>query len=198
MSPWVISCILSACMCLLPTGSVRYHSRAHHHAKGETNFYRPFRAILPAGAAMPAFLRIPHKGFVLLFVHVDHIQRAGVFTSPASGAQFFVDDRWHTGYSLFISGDCWKAEKMSFPSFRRKPESREVKKLWTPAFAGVTAFGVFYETIHIGSARTRVPRFPSHLSPRQPGRASSDRLSLENRCDNGIGRIGFLFGAARP
>jgi hypothetical protein len=33
-----------------------------------------------------------------------------------------------------------------FLSFRRKPESRDAKKFWTPAFAGVTAWGAFYET----------------------------------------------------
>jgi hypothetical protein len=52
---------------------------------------------------MPAFLRILHERFVLLFVHINHIQRAGVFTSPASGAEFLVDDWRHTRYSLFIS-----------------------------------------------------------------------------------------------
>jgi hypothetical protein len=44
---------------------------------------------------MPAFLRIFHERFVLLFVHINHIQRAGVFTSPASGAEFLVDDWRH-------------------------------------------------------------------------------------------------------
>jgi hypothetical protein len=33
--------------------------------------------------------------------------------------------------------------KRPFPSFRRKPESRNTKNLWTPAFAGVTAWGLF-------------------------------------------------------
>ena len=32
-----------------------------------------------------------------------------------------------------------KVRKCSFPSFRRKPESRITKDFWTPAFAGVTA-----------------------------------------------------------
>jgi hypothetical protein len=44
---------------------------------------------------MPALLRILHAGFVLLFVHINHIQRAGVFTGPAPGAQFLIDDWRH-------------------------------------------------------------------------------------------------------
>jgi len=31
-----------------------------------------------------------------------------------------------------------------------KPESRETRDFWTPAFAGVTAWGTFYEFINIG------------------------------------------------
>jgi hypothetical protein len=44
---------------------------------------------------MPAFLGILHERFVLLFVHINHIQRAGIFTGPASGAEFFVDNWGH-------------------------------------------------------------------------------------------------------
>jgi TRAP-type mannitol/chloroaromatic compound transport system substrate-binding protein len=36
----------------------------------------------------------------------------------------------------------------SFSSFRRKPESSFFKKLWTPAFAGVTLQETFYEIIN--------------------------------------------------
>ena len=36
-------------------------------------------------------------------------------------------------------------EERLFLSFRRKPESREEKDFWTPAFAGVTAEKAFYE-----------------------------------------------------
>jgi hypothetical protein len=35
---------------------------------------------------MPAFIGIFHEGFILLFVHVNDVQRASVFTGPASGA----------------------------------------------------------------------------------------------------------------
>jgi hypothetical protein len=41
----------------------------------------------------------------------------------------------------------WKVKKQDFPSFRRKPESSYFKMFWTPAFAGVTTQGTFYETI---------------------------------------------------
>jgi hypothetical protein len=40
-----------------------------------------------------------------------------------------------------------KIEKPLFSSFRRKPESRNTKDFWTPAFAGVTAWKTFYETV---------------------------------------------------
>jgi hypothetical protein len=40
---------------------------------------------------MPAFFRVFHEGLVFLFIHVDHIQRAGVFAGPAPGAEFLVD-----------------------------------------------------------------------------------------------------------
>jgi hypothetical protein len=40
---------------------------------------------------MPAFLRILYVGFVLLGIHIEHIQRAGVLTGPASGAEFLVN-----------------------------------------------------------------------------------------------------------
>jgi len=33
------------------------------------------------------------------------------------------------------------------PSFRRKPESRNTKQFWSPAFAGVTALMTFYEVV---------------------------------------------------
>ena len=33
-------------------------------------------------------------------------------------------------------------------SFRRKPESSQIKWFWTPAFAGVTAWGTFYEAVN--------------------------------------------------
>jgi hypothetical protein len=38
-------------------------------------------------------------------------------------------------------------ELFTKPSFRRKPESSNFKKFWTPAFAGVTLGAPFYETI---------------------------------------------------
>ena len=43
-----------------------------------------------------------------------------------------------------------KVEKFSFPSFRRKPESSLSNRFWTPAFAGVTYFGTFYESVNVG------------------------------------------------
>ena len=42
-----------------------------------------------------------------------------------------------------------KAEKPRFSSFRRKPESSQIKWFWTPEFAGVTAWGTFYEAVII-------------------------------------------------
>jgi len=36
-----------------------------------------------------------------------------------------------------------------FLSFPRRRESREIKEFWTPAFAGVTDLGTFYEFIII-------------------------------------------------
>jgi hypothetical protein len=84
---------------ILGTSSVLHHSRAHHHAERKTNLYGPFRTVLPAGTAMPAFLRIFHERFVLSFVHINHIQRAGVFTGRAPGAEFLVDD-WRHGKLL--------------------------------------------------------------------------------------------------
>jgi len=36
-------------------------------------------------------------------------------------------------------------------SFPRKRESSDFNHFWTPAFAGVTAFGTFYETIKSGN-----------------------------------------------
>jgi hypothetical protein len=49
---------------------------------------------------MPAFLRILYVGFVLLVIHIDHIQRAGILTGSASGAEFFIDDWWHDRQSF--------------------------------------------------------------------------------------------------
>jgi len=40
-----------------------------------------------------------------------------------------------------------KVKKRPDSSFRRKPESRDFKKFWTPAFAGVTASETFYEAV---------------------------------------------------
>jgi len=34
-------------------------------------------------------------------------------------------------------------------SFRRRPESRQNKDFWTPAFAGVTARETFYEVVKL-------------------------------------------------
>ena len=51
---------------------------------------------------MPAFLRILHARFILLGIHIKHIQRAGILTGPASGAEFLVNYWRHARYSLFI------------------------------------------------------------------------------------------------
>jgi hypothetical protein len=40
---------------------------------------------------MPAFLRILYVGFALLVIHIDHIQRAGILTGSASGAEFLAN-----------------------------------------------------------------------------------------------------------
>jgi len=42
-----------------------------------------------------------------------------------------------------------KVRNSPFLSFRRRPESRKNKDFWTPAFAGVTARGTFYESIKL-------------------------------------------------
>jgi len=40
-----------------------------------------------------------------------------------------------------------EAGRCAFLSFRRKPESRNTKKFWTPAFAGATARKTFCATV---------------------------------------------------
>jgi len=42
-----------------------------------------------------------------------------------------------------------KVEFQYIPSFRRKPESIDFREFWTPAFAGVTLLGAFYEIINL-------------------------------------------------
>jgi len=42
-----------------------------------------------------------------------------------------------------------KSPKTLFSSFRRKPESRNTKDFWTPAFAGVTTLMTFYEAVNL-------------------------------------------------
>jgi hypothetical protein len=138
--------ILSPVFCLLYSSSIRYYSRAHHHAKGETYLYGPFRAILPAGAAMPAFLRILHKRFVLLFIHINHIQRAGVFTVPASGAEFLVDDWRHCPFSFTSSPS-------PLPAISLAGSPSPVKGEGNAIGGGVR-----------GGEKTQVALFPSRLS----------------------------------
>jgi len=41
-----------------------------------------------------------------------------------------------------------KVRNRPFLSFPRRRESRDFKKFWTPAFAGVTALKTFYEPIN--------------------------------------------------
>ncbi len=41
-----------------------------------------------------------------------------------------------------------KSDFRKNPSFRRKPESSDSKKFWTPAFAGVTCGATFSEIIN--------------------------------------------------
>jgi hypothetical protein len=40
-----------------------------------------------------------------------------------------------------------EVKKITFPSYRRKPGSSILNMFWTPAFAGVTRFRTFYETV---------------------------------------------------
>jgi hypothetical protein len=42
-----------------------------------------------------------------------------------------------------------KVKNRSFMSFPQRRESSLYKGFWTPAFAGVTAWGTFYEAINI-------------------------------------------------
>jgi len=49
-----------------------------------------------------------------------------------------------------------KQRILFFSSFPRKRESRKFKYLWTPAFAGVTPFLTFYETIKIENSKLKV------------------------------------------
>jgi len=44
-----------------------------------------------------------------------------------------------------------EVRKHLFLSFRRKPESRNTKNFWTPAFAGVTAWRTFCETVKVAA-----------------------------------------------
>ena len=55
-----------------------------------------------------------------------------------------------------------KVKGCHFLSFRRKPESRENKTFWTPAFAGVTALRAFTK--------------PLHVEPRQGKLLTDDRI----------------------
>jgi hypothetical protein len=66
-----------------------------------------------------------------------------------------------------------------FLSFRRKPESRHTKNFWTPAFAGVTAWRTFYETITI--VRTRQCCTPCALRNAQIHRLISERSMISVR-----------------
>jgi hypothetical protein len=50
---------------------------------------------------MPALLRILHISSIFLGIHIKHIQRAGILTGPASGAEFLADDWGITNFHLF-------------------------------------------------------------------------------------------------
>jgi|GEM_PF-4997226 len=51
-----------------------------------------------------------------------------------------------------------KFEKPRFSLFRRKPESSQFKGFWTPAFAGVTALRIFYETVNLVTGKNNLSR----------------------------------------
>jgi len=50
--------------------------------------------------------------------------------------------RWVVIFDGFV-----KSQKRPFLSLRRKPESRNNKEFWTPAFAGVTTLVTLYENL---------------------------------------------------
>jgi len=75
----------------------------------------------------------------------------GLYSTPANArVQIllnFLDSCSHFREDIFHRND----RKGRFPSFRRKPESRNNKHFWTPASAGVTALMTFYEAIKVSS-----------------------------------------------
>jgi len=68
-----------------------YSDRQHDPRKLDAN--RPNRAVLPAGAAVPALVRVAN--FHLVTIHVDHFRGANLTANPASGTFLPINHRWH-------------------------------------------------------------------------------------------------------
>jgi len=51
--------------------------------------------------------------------------------------------------SLYETSCISKFKDRLILSFRRKPESRNKRQFWTPAFAGVTGFMALYEVVRL-------------------------------------------------
>ena len=67
-----------------------------------------------------------------------------------------------------------KVRNRLFLSFPRRRESRKSKNFWTPAFAGVTTVGTFYESIKIDEL-VKSPKSPFPSFRRKP----ESSLSIE-------------------
>jgi hypothetical protein len=59
------------------------------------DFNRPFGAILSAGTTVPALFRIFYEGFSFHLIHINYVQRTGIFTGAATSAKLFDNHRGH-------------------------------------------------------------------------------------------------------
>jgi hypothetical protein len=67
----------------------------HHKRKRDPKIQRRLRAVQNTGIAVPAFLRIPNHGDLLLFGLIEHMGWANIRTYPATVAFLLVDDWRH-------------------------------------------------------------------------------------------------------
>jgi hypothetical protein len=78
-----------------------------------------------------------------------------------------------------------KVEKSRFSSFRRKPESSQIKRFWTPAFAGVTVFTKPSILVFAEDAGVCRPHGPPQKTPRLRQRPRG----FENLLTGSVGRL---------
>jgi hypothetical protein len=72
----------------------------HHHPQGKSDFNRFFRTILATGSAVPALFRIFYERLSFLVMHVDYVQRTGIFTGTATGTKVFSNHGRHLVFSF--------------------------------------------------------------------------------------------------